>query len=131
MSPNRIVALFTPAFALAAGWAATWLADNVPGMTVSADQLQAVFIAGALAVLAPAAQWLHGWQKHEERMVAADQAASVADAVAAEPEHDDLLDDLDVVEDDELDDLDDDLEDELAQFDDVSAEDEEPVPAGS
>jgi hypothetical protein len=124
MSPNRIVALFTPAFALAAGWAATWLADNVPGMTVSADQLQAVFIAGALAVLAPAAQWLHGWQKYEERMVAADQVAALEDAVVAEPEPD--LDDLDLPDDD--DELD--LEDELAEYDDVAAEDEEPVPAG-
>jgi hypothetical protein len=125
MSPNRIVALFTPAFALAAGWAATWLADNVPGMTVSADQLQAVFIAGALAVLAPAAQWLHGWQKYEERMVAADQTAALVDAVAAESEPD--LDDLELPEeDDELGDL----EEELAEFDEVAVEDEEPVPAG-
>ena len=126
MSPNRIVALTTPAFALAAGWAATWLADNVPGMSVSADQLQAVFIAGALAVLAPAAQWLHGWQKYEERMVAADQVAALEDAVVAESEP--ALDDLDLPDDDdELDDL----EDELAEFDDVAVEDEEPVPAGS
>jgi len=124
MSPNRIVALLTPAFALAAGWSATWLADNVPGMSVSADQLQAVFIAGALAVLAPAAQWLHGWQKYEERMVAADQVASLEDAVVAASEPD--LDDLDLPDDD--DELD--LEDELAEYDDVAAEDEEPVPAG-
>ena len=125
MSPNRIVALFTPLFALAAGWSATWLADNVPGMTVSADQLQAVFIAGALAVLAPAAQWLHGWQKYEERMVAADLNASMADAVVAGAEPD--LDDLELPEDDdELGDL----EDELAEFDDIVVEDEEPVPAG-
>jgi hypothetical protein len=125
MSPNRIVALLTPVFALAAGWSATWLADNVPGMTVSADQLQAVFIAGALAVLAPAAQWLHGWQKYEERMVVADQTAAVADAAVAEAEPD--LDDLELPEDDdELGDL----EDELAEFDDVVVEDEEPVPAG-
>jgi hypothetical protein len=123
MSPNRIVALLTPAFALAAGWAATWLADNVPGMTVSADQLQAVFIAGALAVLAPAAQWLHGWQKYEERLGAADQIATVVDAAGAESEPD--LDDL-ALADDDLDDL----EEELAEFDDVAAEDEEPVPAG-
>ena len=124
MSPNRIVALLTPAFALAAGWAATWLADNVPGMTVSADQLQAVFIAGALAVLAPAAQWLHGWQKYEERLGAADQIATVVDAAGAESEPD--LDDLALADDDDLDDL----EEELAEFDDVAAEDEEPVPAG-
>lgn len=124
MSPNRIVALLTPVFALAAGWSATWLADHVPGMTVSADQLQAVFIAGALAVLAPAAQWLHGWQKYEERMVAADQVASAVDAAVAEPD----LDDLELADDD---DEVDDLEDELAEFDDVAAEDEEPVPAGS
>ena len=125
MSPNRIVALLTPVFALAAGWSATWLADNVPGMTVSADQLQAVFIAGALAVLAPAAQWLHGWQKYEERLVVADQTASAADAAVAEEEPD--FDDLELPEDDdELGDL----EDELAEFDDVAVEDEEPVPAG-
>jgi len=129
MSPNRIVALLTPGFALAAGWAATWLADNVPGMSVSADQLQAVFIAGALAVLAPAAQWLHGWQKYEERMVAADQVAAVEDAASAafDSESDPDLDDLELVDDDELDDL----EDELAELEDVAAEDEEPVPAGS
>src|SRR3954454_21586157 len=114
MSPNRIVALLTPAFALAAGWAATWLADNVPGMTVSADQLQAVFIAGALAVLAPAAQWLHGWQKYEERMVAADQVATVVDAAGGESDPD--LDDLALADDEELDDL----EEELAEFDDVA-----------
>ena len=119
MSPNRIVALLTPVFALAAGWSATWLADNVPGMTVSADQLQAVFIAGALAVLAPAAQWLHGWQKYEERLVVADQTASGrrGDAAVAEggrsptsttsscPRMDDELGDL---------------EDEFAEFDDVA-----------
>ena len=67
MSPNRIVALVTPVCALAAGWAATWLADNVPGLDVSKESLQAVFIAGAVAVILPALQWLHGWQKWEER----------------------------------------------------------------
>src|SRR4051794_40280796 len=67
MTPNRIVALITPACALAAGWAASWLAENVPGVDVSKENLQAVFIAGAVAVLAPALHWLYGWQKWEIR----------------------------------------------------------------
>src|SRR5215212_2832746 len=76
MSPNRIVALITPVCALAAGWAASWLADNVPGVNLSKENLQAVFIAGALSVLAPAMQWLHGWQKWESRNEDAIIAAS-------------------------------------------------------
>jgi hypothetical protein len=133
MSPNRIVALVTPVCALAAGWAATWLADNVPGMTVSKENLQAVFIAGAVAVLAPALHWLHGWQKWEQRNEEALAAAAngfppetpdVA-PVAAAPE-DDVLD---VSGEDGLDDLDD-----LVDFDeleDTSIDEEEPVTAGS
>src|SRR3954447_17517187 len=85
MPPNRLVALITPVCALAAGWAATWLAQNVPGVTISADQLQPVFIAGAVAVLAPAVQWLYGWQKYEARAAEAEQVAGVVDAATAAP----------------------------------------------
>ena len=135
MSPNRIVALVTPACALAAGWAATWLADNVPGINISKENLQAVFIAGAVAVLAPAIQWLHGWQKWEARNEEALAAAAngfppetpdVA-SVAAVPVAED--DGLDMSEDDDFDALDD-----LVDFDDLedtSVDEEEPVTAGS
>ena len=127
MSPNRIVALVTPVCALAAGWAATWLADNVPGMTVSRDSLQAVFIAGAVAVLAPALHWLHGWQKFEQRneealTVAAHgfapETPDVAPVAATAPADDDDFDDLD----------------DLADFDDLedtSIDEGEPVTAGT
>lgn len=82
MPPNRIVALFTPVVAVAAGGAAAWLADNV-GLDISSGQLQAVFIAGLAAVLAPAAQWLHGFQKFEVHQQDLDREALAADAEAA------------------------------------------------
>jgi hypothetical protein len=134
MTPNRIVALITPACALAAGWAATWLADNVPGLDISKENLQAVFIAGALAVIAPALQWLHGWQKWEERSDAQTLAAQqgfpeatpiamvVDDGGAVEEAAVDFSDDGDVDEYDDLIDFDD--------LEDTAVEEEEPVPAG-
>ncbi len=82
MPANRIVALLTPVIALAAGGAATWLADHL-GLHVSQSELQAVFVAGLLAVLAPSAQWLHGFQKYEGRQQELDDAALRADADAA------------------------------------------------
>jgi hypothetical protein len=133
MTPNRIVALITPACALAAGWAATWLADNVPGLDVSKENLQAVFIAGAVAVLAPALHWLHGWQKWELRNDAATTAAQFGfpDATAAL-----AVDDGGAVEQATADFADegdgDDYED-LVDFDDLedtAVDEEEPVPAG-
>ena len=86
MSPNRIVALLTPlVFAPLAGAIATWVAENFPGVEVSSSALEEIFIAGALIALAPAAQWLHGWQKWEEREANAAAAAEEADLpVAAE-----------------------------------------------
>src|SRR6266496_4198388 len=68
MNPNRIVALLTPlVFAPLAGAVSSWLAQHFPGVNVSESNLQAIFIGGALIALAPAAQWLHGWQKYEAR----------------------------------------------------------------
>jgi hypothetical protein len=134
MSPNRIVALVTPVCALAAGWAATWLADNVPGLNITKENLQAVFIAGAAAVLAPAIQWLYGWQKWEAR----NDVALAAAANGFPPETPDVApvaaapladDELDMSEDDDFDELDD-----LVDFDDLedtSVDEEEPVTAGS
>ncbi len=133
MPLNRVVALATPLFAAAAGWVATWLADNVPGVSIDQGALEEIFIAGALVALAPAAQWLNGWQKWEARQAEAQQALEIANAapptlIAVEADTDvgffdesgefDELDELDALED--LDDL----EEELL------AEEEAPAPAG-
>jgi hypothetical protein len=83
MPPNRMVALLTPVVALGAGGAATWLADNL-GIQVDPSELQAIFIAAILAVLAPAAQWLYGSQKFERHQSELEQLALVADTKAAE-----------------------------------------------
>ena len=118
MPPNRIVALFTPVIALAAAGAATWLADNV-GLNVSSGELQAVFIAGLLAVLAPAAQWLHGFQKFEAHQESLDHEALAADEQAA-------ADASAVVDDDGYEDEDEDeaYEDEAYEDDAYDDEDE-------
>jgi len=117
MTPHRIVATLTPVFALAAGACATWLAEHFPTLDVPASALEEIFIAGALAVLAPALQWLYGWQKFEAREAEAQLAAEKAEAgvpdVAVQVTTDDdvdeeELDDLDLGADDE------DLEAELA-----------------
>jgi hypothetical protein len=133
MPLNRVVALATPLFAAAAGWVATWLAENVPGVSISQDALEEIFIAGALIALAPAAQWLHGWQKWEARQAETQQALEIANAAPPtliavdaggngalydESGEFDELDELDALE--ELDDLDEDL----------LAEEEAPAPAG-
>jgi hypothetical protein len=84
MSPNRVVALLTPlVFAPLAGAIAAWLAENFPGVEVSQSQLEGIFITGALIAFGKSAQWLHGWQKWEEREANATLAADQADAAAA------------------------------------------------
>src|SRR5829696_7968220 len=68
MSLNRIVAVLTPlVFAPLAGVTATWAAKNLPGVALPQEKIEEIFIAGALIALAPALQWLHGWQKYEQR----------------------------------------------------------------
>jgi hypothetical protein len=134
MTPNRIVALITPACALAAGWAASWLAENVPGLDVSQDNLQAVFIAGAVSVLAPALHWLHGWQKWEAlkemETVAAQRGGPDATPIVLAVDDGGAVDEaaLDFSDDGDADEYDD-----LVDFDDLedtSVDEEEPVPAG-
>jgi hypothetical protein len=84
MPPNRIVAALTPVVALAAGAAAAWLSDFIPEeLGVSTADMEAFFIAGLLAVLAPAAQWLYGSQKYERHQADLDQLALAADTEAA------------------------------------------------
>ena len=86
MSPNRVVAVLTPlVFAPAAGGVATWIANNIPGASIPASRLEEVFIGGALIALAPAAQWLHGWQKYEARKAEQETAVELANVAAAAP----------------------------------------------
>jgi hypothetical protein len=146
MAPNRVVALLTPLlFAPLAGAVTAWLAEHFPGYQVDRGALEEVFIAGALIALAPAAQWLSGWQKHEARQ--AELVRDIALANAARPGEvagsagplpaDPGLDELDEL--DELDDLDglDELAEleELAGLDeldtDLLADDEQPAVADS
>ena len=131
MTLNRIVALLTPlVFAPLAGVISTWAANNLPGVTMPPDKIEEVFIAGALIALAPAAQWLHGWQKYEARqdeaLLAASTGFDTTSVVAEAPREDlDLLDD-------EFEDLDLDELDDFDEFEDTSIfEDEPSVPAGS
>jgi hypothetical protein len=137
LQPNRIVALLTPlVFAPLAGVIATWAAENLPGVTVPRESIEEIFIAGALIALAPAAQWLHGWQKYEQRKQEVEIAASTGFGVVPVPVVEEPPpDELDVADEDfsDLDDLDElaDLED-FDEFEDTSVpEDEQPVPAGS
>jgi len=83
MSLNRAVALLTPLAAPLAGGFAAWLSQHFPGVEVDRDAIEEIFIAGALVALAPAAQWLHGWQRYEARQ--AELQREVAVAVAAAP----------------------------------------------
>lgn len=121
MSPNRVVAVATPlVFAPLAGAVSAWLAEHFPGFNVDQNALEEIFIAGALIALAPAAQWLHGWQKYEAREAAAQasiEAEEPATSAAGEPDEfaelEDLagLDDLGDLDDlDELEDLEEDQE---------------------
>ena len=91
MSLNRAVVLLTPTvFAPLAGAAAAWLAKHFPGADVKQEDLQEIFIGGALIALAPAAQWLHGWQKHEAREAeAAQQALELANAQGEQEDDED------------------------------------------
>ncbi len=129
MSPNRIVAMLTPVFALAAGACATWLAEHFPTLDVPASALEEIFIAGALAVLAPALQWLYGWQKFEAREAEAQLAAEKVEAgvpdVAVMVTTDESDDELDQLDDLDLGVDDDELEAELAAL-----EADDTVPAG-
>ena len=120
VTPNRVVALLTPAFAALAGYVATWVAEHFPGTDIDQGALEEIFIAGALIGLAPAAQWLRGWQKYEEREAEQEHAVELANAgaggtagtAADEAEEDDYDYEVDDAYESDAEDLDD-LEDEL------------------
>ena len=129
MTPNRVVAVLTPlVFAPLAGAVAAWLAEHFPGFNVDQNALEEIFIAGALIALAPAAQWLHGWQKFEARqadlerdvVLAEATAPAMAAAAAAAPvvaEEEEVLSLEELGELDELAEL-----EELAEMDEFDAE---------
>lgn len=129
MSPNRVVAVLTPlVFAPLAGAIATWIADNLPGAEISASSLEEVFIGGALIALAPAAQWLHGWQKYEARKAEQEHAVELATApaVAAAAATAPAIEEFDAAEAEGLEDLAEleDMED-FDELDDLEVLDEE------
>jgi hypothetical protein len=134
MSPNRVVALITPLAVPLAGWLATQAATQLPGLDLPKSALEEVFIAGALFALAPAAQWLHGWQKWETQQLQTEEAVRVA-TVGAEAEPPtiqvDVNQDAGSEEEDEGFEVDDDFGlDEFDDFEDDVLGDEESVPAG-
>ena len=126
MSPNRIVAVLTPlVFAPLAGACAAWLSQHFPGVSVDQNAIEEIFIAGALIALAPAAQWLHGWQKYEARqgelqnalaLASAGAAAEGAGATRSAGEESDAVDEIDSL-------------DELDQLDDAPLDEEDPAEA--
>ncbi|MCQ0007866.1 hypothetical protein [Actinomadura madurae] len=73
---GRGVALFTPVFAVAAGWLAGVVAQLVPGADLDETQVTAFMVAATTAALGSGWKWLQGWQQHE-RFVAEGKAAPV------------------------------------------------------
>jgi hypothetical protein len=139
MTPNRLVALATPLAAPIAGYITSLVATEFPGLELPKSAVEEIFIAGSLIALAPAAQWLHGWQKWEQQQAQTEAAVAVATVDAAAPpptvqvdiQQDDGFDQEEGFEDDSFDSS---FElDEFDDFDDLDDElfaDEEPAPAG-
>lgn len=73
---GRFVALFTPVFAIAAGWIAGLIAQVVPGAHLDQNQIVAFMAAAAVAAIGAGWKWLQGWQQHEA-LVARGLAAPV------------------------------------------------------
>ena len=62
---GRFVAIFTPVFAVAAGWFAGVIAQAVPGAHLDQNQIVAFMTAAAVSVITAGWKWLQGWQQHE------------------------------------------------------------------
>ncbi len=62
---GRLVAIFTPVFAIAAGWFAGLIAQAVPGAHLDQNQIVAFMTAAAVSALTAGWKWLQGWQQHE------------------------------------------------------------------
>ncbi|WP_121438063.1 hypothetical protein [Actinomadura pelletieri] len=63
---GRGVALFTPVFAVAAGWLAGVVAEYVPGAKLDETQVTTFMVAASTAALGAGWKWLQGWQEHEK-----------------------------------------------------------------
>lgn len=62
---GRFVAIFTPVFAIAAGWFAGLIAQAVPGAHLDKNQIVAFMTAAAVSAITAGWKWLQGWQQHE------------------------------------------------------------------
>src|ERR1700742_3871959 len=62
---GRLVAIFTPVFAVAAGWFAGVIAQAVPGAHLDQNQIVAFMTAAAVSAITAGWKWLQGWQQHE------------------------------------------------------------------
>jgi hypothetical protein len=68
VTPGRLVATLTPlVFAPLAGTVSVLAAKYLPGVTIDSDQLQQIFIAGAVIAFGKAGLWLKGWQDWEKQ----------------------------------------------------------------
>lgn len=62
---GRLVAIFTPVFAVFAGWLAGVVAQAVPGAHLDQNQIVAFMTAAAVAAITAGWKYLQGWQQHE------------------------------------------------------------------
>src|ERR1700743_2661189 len=62
---GRLVAIFTPVFAVFAGWFAGVIAQAVPGAHLDQNQIVAFMTAAAVAAITAGWKYLQGWQQHE------------------------------------------------------------------
>lgn len=97
-TPGRLVATLTPlVFAPLAGAISVLIAEHAPGLDIDSDQLQQIFIAGALIAFGKAGLWLKGWQDYEKTQEAgpADVLNDVALEASMDVEPEDAAVDLD------------------------------------
>jgi hypothetical protein len=71
---GRFVAIFTPVFAIAAGWFAGVIAHAVPGAHLNQAQIVTFMTAAAASVVTAGWKWLQGWQQHEARVAQGTEA---------------------------------------------------------
>lgn len=94
-TPGRLVATLTPlVFAPLAGAISVLIAEHAPGLDIDSDQLQQIFIAGALIAFGKAGLWLKGWQDYEKTQEAgpADVLNDVALEASMDVEPEDAVD---------------------------------------
>lgn len=83
---GRLVAIFTPVFAIAAGWFAGLIAQAVPGAHLDQNQIVAFMTAAAVSAITAGWKWLQGWQQHEARVAqGADVPVKAGPPAAAGP----------------------------------------------